>query len=197
MKESIIKIIRKLALKFGNKTFLYASIFAFCLVMFIVLLSLFSRADNGIKETRNELISLSRNIHEHYKMRPDFWGLDNSEAIRNNLLPQTISINENILKGFWGKEIIIGSDEHGHMVMPTQKNFAITYKNLSKEECVVLASEKFNENFWFSVTRVSVSSGAQNQIFEWGSGEFGLPLAKKQAKKICKIIFLQFAIYPV
>lgn len=186
MIEVAKKTIKEFALKFNNKNFLYALIFTFCLAMVVVLLVLLRQSDNGIKETRNELISLSHNIREHYKMRPDFWGLNNSEAIKNNLIPQTVGINENTLKGFWGKEIIIGSNEQGHTIMPTQKNFAITYKNLSKEECVSLASERFNEEFWLGIAKVSVLSGEKVQFFEWGAGEFGLPLVKKQAKKLCK-----------
>ncbi len=169
-----------------SKLFLLSAVCAFFVALFTCFVILFTGSVEGSAETAKELVLLNNKIREHYKMRPDFWGLNTQEVINNRLYSATISSADGKLSGTWGKEIIIGSDESGSSVMPTQKTFAVAYKGLSKERCVALASSEFEENFWFGIEKILIFSAEQKQFFHWGSDIFGLPVNKKDVEKVCK-----------
>ena len=182
IKEKTFAILQKCK----NKTIIYSTLIGFFSVLAVVLLVSLWPQNTGQNETYAELSELSTKIRTYYKMRPDFWGLNTKEVALNNLLPSTMSFEGEKLKGFWGKEIVIGANENGDAVLPSQRNFVITYKGLNKEQCVALADKKIGENFWFGVEKILISSGEEKQFFNWGTTDFSLPANKKEVKKVCK-----------
>ena len=103
------------------------------------------------KNVETQIIELSQNIIKSYRLRPDYWGLSTNEVINKKLYPQSMKLQGNKLIGSFDKVVEIGSDDMGNMVMPTEKHFVITYKNLNKSQCVGVLSQKFNNDFWLSI----------------------------------------------
>ena len=91
-----------------------------------------------------ELTELAGNIRNHYKVRPDYWGLDTASALKNKLVPVSMLHHDKVISAI-GREVILGQDADGNMVMPGQRNFMITIPNLSKTACVAMLSHPFKK----------------------------------------------------
>ena len=97
-----------------------------------------------------------------------------------------MSTNDDTLIGYFGNPVEVGSDKNGTPVMPTMRNFVIAYNGLTKDQCLALASNRFDQNFWLGVTGVTVANESKEQTFDWTSKEFTLPAAKSSLKNICR-----------
>ena len=140
--------------------------------------------DTRFNAAHQELSVLVKNIRNHYKVRPDYWGLNTSNAIKNNLVPVDMQHDDKIISAI-GREIILGQDVNGNMVMPGQRNFMITIPNLSKAACIEMISRPFSQEEHLGLLKVSLLAADNLQEFEWG-GKLSLPIEKKTAKEFCK-----------
>ncbi len=154
-------------------------------VSLIVMLLISGQQNIGAREAGGQIDLLAQNIRKHYQIRPDFWGLNTLEVIKKNIYPSTMRINENILYGYFGNEVIIGADINGNPVMPSMKNFVIAYKDLSKLQCIGLATNSFNPEFWLGIREISIIHEDKTNNFSWGNTDYTLPLKKNLAAKIC------------
>lgn len=155
---------------------------------FAVLLILSTVMLSGDKQVFNttltDIISLADNIHAHYEIRPDYWGLSTQSAIDNKLVPAGLLRGDKIVSAM-GKNIIIGQDIDGNMVMPGSRQFMISISNISKSACLGLLTLPLTQQQNLSLTSVSVTSEDITTEFTWG-GDLSLPILEDTAKKYCK-----------
>lgn len=134
-----------------------------------------------VLQANNELVETSKKIRDYYRNKPDYWGLNSNEVIKNLLYSGKINNNQiiNSIK----KAVIVGADRDGVTVMPGQRSFAITYKNLNKKECKELAS--FNWKTQDNLGLISMKIYNENN-YEFNWGENGLPLSRNKADMSCQ-----------
>ena len=132
-----------------------------------------------------QIDEMAKNIIQNYRLQPSYWGLSTSEVINKKLYAEGMSIKNNKLIGYFGNNVEIGADENGSPVMPGVKNFVITYNNLTKEQCIGLGANKYNEMFWLNVSKITLKNADIEQDFIWGDEEYGLIPSKHALKKMC------------
>ena len=152
------------------------------LAVALYILFSFSIKDN-FATVQTELVNLSDNIRNHYKAKPDYWGLNNASVLKNNIAPETIVKNKKIISTI-GREFVIGQNENGDMVMPSQRSFMITMSNLSKTACHKLVSFDWAKENHLALQKILLNNGTDIKDFEWGS-ENPLPIKEDIAKSIC------------
>lgn len=154
------------------------------LVLWVISVALFAGKDLQTAEAAKQVSDLASNIRRYYQNRPDYWGLSSQTAIEKQIAPQDMVYN-GLLTNIWQKEVTIGQDSEGTMLMPGARNFTITLHDLNKDECRALASYKFNEKFWLGVQEVVLDNGEEQRIFNWDSDSNILPVKTETAKSFC------------
>lgn len=152
----------------------------------IVLLFIGGQRDVGAQEAGQQIVALAKNIRNRYKTRPDFWGLNTNEVIRKKIYPLSMNVVGNSLIGYFNNPVVVGADADGSTVMPTSRSFVIAYKGLNKQQCIGLASLKFDPDFWLGVSAMVLQNDEISQKFDWGNKEFILPAKKDIVEKLCK-----------
>ena len=161
-----------------------AAIAAMLVLIAVLLLS--GQKEIGVREAGYQIAKLAQNIRNHYKMRPDYWGLSTKEVIEKEIYPLEMSISNNKLIGYFANEVEIGADKNGAAVMPTVQSFVIAYNGLNKAQCIGLAANKFNQEFWLSVESMSIVNDNQELAFDWSSNQLVLPADEKLVKNCCQ-----------
>lgn len=151
----------------------------------VMILLINGQRDIGSQEVGKQIYQLSQNIRRTYQIRPDFWGLSTQSVIKQKIYPSDMLIDSNNLIGYFGNKVVVGSDINGTPVMPTSKQFIIAYKDLTKPQCVGLVSNKFTQEFWLGVGRVSLINNQKVYDFSWSDTENILPISKSKAKELC------------
>ena len=154
------------------------AIVALCAVLFFC----FSSSDSNVYAAQKQLLTLTDNIRNAYRNKPDAWGLNTFSAIKNNIVPQNMLKDGQIINAL-AKEILIGADVNGNTVMPGSRNFDIIYKNLNYDECVALAQFDFDEKNLLGVASVSIIN-KNIYLFDWTENN-SLPLSKDICQKSC------------
>lgn len=152
----------------------------------LMLIIMIKQQDIGAHEAGLQIEQLANTIRNHYKARPDYWGLSTSEVLKNKLYPESMSINGGKLLGYFNNPVEIGMNEQGVAVMPTLKDFVVAYRDLTKAQCAALASERFQRNFWLGVKNVSIVNGDDMYTFGWDNREQTLPIDRKKASELCR-----------
>lgn len=145
---------------------------------------LFPDKNDAISAAKQEINELSNNIRNHYKTRPDYWGLSTENAVKNSIVP-TQMVRGNKIMSTLGKEINVGQDKDGTMVMPGGKRFTISIANVGKSACRALLADNTSHAENPALVAISLNTGAEIYAFEWG-GELSLPITPDQANKFCK-----------
>ncbi len=151
----------------------------------IIVLLISGQRNIGAQEAGWQIYHLAQNIRRYYQTRPDFWGLSTAYVIQQKIYPTDMLTDSDYLIGYFGNQVVVGADIDGNPVMPTAKQFVIAYKGLSKLQCVGLASNNFNRDFWLGIGAVSLANNQQTYTFSWSGTEHTLPVSKSQAKKLC------------
>lgn len=192
-RHGIIIMIKKMINKILSKFFwqrqwknIAAVVAGILIIALILSLLIGGQQDVGAQEAGNQVVKLAKNIRNRYQSRPDFWGLSTREVIAKKIYPTDMTVNDEALSGYFGNPVEIGSDKNGTPVMPTIRRFVIAYNGLSKDQCIALASNRFDQNFWLGVTALTVANDNAEQVFDWTSKDFMLPAAKSSLKKICR-----------
>lgn len=92
------------------------------------------------KDVHQEMTELATLVHQQYQKRPDYWGLNSEKILKNESLPTPMKKHQKIVSHI-GREIIIGSNVDGDMVMPGGRQFMLTMDNLSRNVCIGLLSD--------------------------------------------------------
>lgn len=187
---SIIDLVKK------YKIIIITTLLSAAIVSTLIFIFVNIKENKIYKNAGEQIIELSQNIIESYKIRPDFWGLSTNEVIKKKLYTHNMKTENNKLIGYFNNIVEIGSDDNGNIVMPTEKHFVITYKNLTKNQCFGLLSQKFNKTFWLTINKITVKNDIISQDFTWGNTDFALPITKKNLEKTCvsdkNVIIMQF-----
>ena len=153
-------------------------------VSVLTLILLLSGKQTHFNTAHQELSVLADNVRNYYKIRPDYWGLDTANAVKNHLIPEEMLHNGKVISAI-GREIVLGQDAEGNMVMPGMRYFALSMHNLSKSACVAMISQPFSQEDHWGLLRIVLVTPDKTQIFEWG-GNPNLPVSKKDAKQFCQ-----------
>ena len=133
-------------------------------------------------EIQNEVQTLSESIRHQYNKKPDYWGLCNQSAL--SFVPKNMIRNNKIISKI-GREYIVGQNENGDVVMPMQRNFMITLKDLNKKACEKIATLTIGKENDYTLQQIVINNSDAKVEFIWG-GKNGLPVAQDTAIKICK-----------
>ena len=137
-----------------------------------------------ISTAKQEISELSNKIRNHYKVRPDYWGLSTENAVKNNIIPPQM-VHGNKIIGALGKEINVGQDADGSMIMPGGKRFMISVANIGKSACKAVLPDNLSHTENPALVNINLTAGNKTYIFEWG-GELPLPVTPEQANKLCQ-----------
>lgn len=141
--------------------------------------------NKNLEKAALQVTEIAQSIHKHYAQKINYWGLSSQYLLDNNILTN-FSYNERKLLNALGKKVEIGQNENGDSVLPGQRNFVIAYTDLSVRECVTLAAYQFEHPEEFGLLSISIKNKDFNQSFDWGQGDFNLPISRQTAKKFCR-----------
>ncbi len=161
-------------------------LFALAVGALLILLLVWLMPDNNnqIVIAKQEINELGNMVRNHYKVRPDYWGLSTENAIKNNLVPEKMVRGNKIVSAL-GKEINVGQDVNGTMIMPGGKRFIISITNISKSVCVAMLPDNSTQVENPALAAVNLISGDKVFGFEWG-GQLPLPITPELADKYCQ-----------
>ena len=168
-------------MKNKEKIIIYIWLCSLVIIVLIGVMMCFQRPSEQSVAANKEMLETAEKIRAFYRNRPDYWGLNGNEAVKNQLF--TAKINNNQLLNSLNKKIIIGADSEGTTVMPGQKSFAITYLDVDKKECIELASFSWKAEENLGLLSMMIQNDGQNYEFSWG--DKGLPLSQGRAKQFC------------
>ncbi|MBQ9236031.1 MAG: hypothetical protein IJ184_06175 [Alphaproteobacteria bacterium] len=184
-RNKLIKTLRRWweAARSSKTVIILSGMAILALLMAIIMLQ---QRDIGAKEAGLQIEKLADNVRNYYKVRPDYWGLSTTEVVKHQLYPKDMAVNGGKLLGYFANPVEIGMDGYGAAVMPTLRSFIIAYNDLSKAQCVALASDRFHANFWLGVKEISIINNNDEQTFGWQTGRHSLPIDKKAASTYCR-----------
>lgn len=162
-------------------------IFGSAAVITVLLLAAIFVAPNKterISVAKQEISELSNKIRNHYKVRPDYWGLSTENAVKNKIIPPKM-IRGNKIVGALGKELNVGQDEAGSMIMPGGKRFMITVANVGKSACKAVLPDNLSHAENPALVAVKLIAADKVYKFEWG-GKLPLPITAEQANNLCQ-----------
>ena len=164
-----------------EKVITYIWLMSIVIIIFFGVFLIFQRPSTDVVSAYKELLETSDKVRTHYKNKPDYWGLNTTEAVKNKLFSGKLTNNQII--NSLGKYVIIGGDISGNTVMPRMRSFVIGYKDLTQKECIELASFIWKESDKLGLLSVQINTDNVEYNFDWG--EDGLPLSRSKAKQFC------------
>ena len=138
---------------------------------------------NEVRPAARQVIRLVDIVHRNFQTKPDYWKLSSQWMIENNMVPSEMRQGLQIVNAL-GKPVLIGAGINGQMLMPGAKSFDIVYKDLSKRECVALATYEYPKNQTLGLIELTIVNENGEKSFVWGDKE-GLPLESEEAAEIC------------
>ena len=137
-----------------------------------------------LEQAASQIAEIAHDLRAAYRQKVDYWKLDTKFAVDNNMLTN-LSYNGGKLLNALGKEVLIGRGKDGDTLMPGERSFDIVYKNLSLAECVILSTYQYKQKEELGLLQITIISNDKSQNFDWGEGDFGLPINRETAKKFC------------
>ncbi|MDR1025909.1 MAG: hypothetical protein LBL47_00785 [Lactobacillus sp.] len=159
------------------------SFLAVCALIFLVILGvILSGPSKGVKVAASDLKELSTMIRSHYQNRPGYWGLNTDVVLINKIAPLKMLKDAKLISGTG--RVMIGSGANGEIIMPGEKTFDVTFKDLNFKDCVDLVSFKFKEEHYLGLMNIKIVNDKGETLFDWG-GENNIPAEKATAKEAC------------
>lgn len=165
-----------------EKIITYTWLTSIVIILAVGVFLFFQRPGSSVIKAHQELVEMSRAIRNHYKNKPDYWGLSTGEVVKNKLYSG--NLNNNQIINSLGKKVIIGADIQGSSVMPGMHSYMIAYKDLNKKECVELTSFSWKEEDILGLISITIQNEEETQEFNWGNQ--GLPVSRNKVKQFCK-----------
>ena len=157
-----------------------------CLVVLLLLclILIFAQTgESGFQKTQQQTEARAGHVRSYYAQKPNYWGLDNTEALEKGIVPKKMNRNGKIISAL-GKELFVGGDAQGNPVSIGSREFAISIVDVGTAACRSLATAPLNDFFKLGLIRLTIKNNQQEQTFEWG-GENVLPVTKAKALEIC------------
>lgn len=139
-------------------------------------------SNKKIDITISEIETLSKDVRNKYKNRPNYWGLDTSAVVESGTYE---NIKNGKITSYLGKEVVVGFGFDGDKAMPTSQSFDIAYINLNKKECVSLLSYDLSEAFLVGLLEIHIDNQKEVVSFAWGDKN-SLPISTNMAKRYCE-----------
>lgn len=127
---------------------------------------------------------LAEKIRQSFQIRNNYWGLDTSWVIRQQLAPVEMIDGQKLINEL-GKPVLVGGGLEGSKLMPNARNFNIIYKNLDRSECVGIASFRYSEKNLLGLISMTIVTDKDEKVFAWGTDN-PLPITGTEAKQACK-----------
>lgn len=175
--NKILESIKKM-----NKKWLMIVLGGILLVSLVIVLS--TKGNPKIDKAAQEVLQIAEEVRQFYRSRPGYWGLNTAAVIKNGIAPNSILRQDRLINNL-DKEIAVGQGVDGNLVMPGTKSFDVSYKGLSKKECISLATYSFSEQQSLGLLAITIHNQKDNIEFNWG-GENKLPIQKSVAKNQCQ-----------
>ena len=182
MIKKIWQNIKKTARKYINNT--YVIMVGVIVLLGCFLIIIFSSPNNIPNLAMDEIVNISSNIHNNFKTKPDYWGL-NTEYVIDNKLSDEKMIKDEKLVSITGNEVLVGNTESGFIAMPGSHSFDIVYKGLSRRYCVILSSYHLEYAEKIGLLSITIKNKSSEASFAWGADENKLPISVAEAKKHC------------
>ena len=131
-----------------------------------------------------DFFTISDDIRSFYSDKPDYWGLDTDFVIKNKIISSDFIGHNRLLSGN-GTAFLIGKGVDAETVMPTDHNFDIILKNLTKAQCISYAESNLTEEQLLKLEKINIINEKGSFTFEWG-GERKLPIVNYVTKDICQ-----------
>lgn len=159
------------------------------LVALVVVIAVFFLTANLVNHTQkaaNQLMLTAENIRLAYQAKPNYWGLDNQSALKNNVF-RHFRVVKNAPYNALGGKVLVGYGPLGESVMPGISGFDITYTDMTYAQCVALLSYPFSQAQNLGLLQILLYDEANSQVaeFAWG-GENSLPVSEANAKNYCE-----------
>ena len=159
------------------------------LVALVVVIAVFFLTANLVNHTQkaaNQLMQTAENIRLAYQAKPNYWGLDNQSALKNNVFSHFRMVKNAPYNALGGK-VLVGYGPLGESVMPGISGFDITYTDMTYAQCVALLSYPFSQAQNLGLLQILLYDEANSQVaeFAWG-GENSLPVSEANAKNYCE-----------
>ena len=127
---------------------------------------------------------LADKIRDFYRIKPNYWGLDTSFALENNIFPSDM-VQDETAQNALGSSVLVGSGFMGEALYPGSQGFDIVYTELGRVPCIFLLSYPFSKEQTLSLSQISLLNDLGDNItFTWG-GDFPLMPDTQTAKKFC------------
>ena len=158
-------------------------------VMGIILISVlggiwFKSPSVHAQKAAQEVFLLADKIRDFYRIKPNYWGLDTSFALENNIFPSDM-VQDETAQNALGSSVLVGSGFTGEALYPGSQGFDIVYTELGRVPCIFLLSYPFSKEQTLSLSQISLLNDLGDNItFTWG-GDFPLMPDAQTAKKFC------------
>ena len=141
--------------------------------------------DSKFDNAALQLMDITKDIRKHYINKASYWGLSTKYLVDNNILTN-LSYDDGRLVNALGKKVEIGQSDNGDAVLPGEKSFVVAYKRLSNRECIALAAYRFAQPEELGLLSITIKNKDNNQVFDWGEGDYTLPINRQTAKRFCR-----------
>ena len=142
-----------------------------------------SQSHNEAKKNVKELFVIANNIRDYYIGKADYWGLNTSSVLSNNLLSKKHVIGNKIILNN-NREVLIGNGANADIVMPQSQTFDIVIKGLNKAQCIAYSEVDLDDKELVSLDHISIINDLGSFSFEWG-GKNSLPVKRYSSKDLC------------
>ena len=143
-----------------------------------------SNSQKSVTENVRKIFSLSDDIRAFYINKHDYWGLNTSVVIDNNIISSKYVRNKKIIFN-GGIEILIGKGRSGEAVMPLTQEFDVVMNHLNKAQCMTYAETSLLPEELLKLNSIHILNSSGDYIFEW-NGVRKLPIQKYETKNLCQ-----------
>jgi len=136
-----------------------------------------------IRLNMEDIFTISEEIRGAYVGYPDYWGLSNSNIIKQNILSSRFVKNGKIILS-GGEEVFIGRGAEALPLMPRETSFDIVMRGLTKAQCITYTEYPLSEEHLIMIERISIVNASGQTDFDW-SGLHTLPIKTYESKDFC------------
>ncbi len=143
-----------------------------------------SNSQKSVTENVRKIFSLSDDIRAFYINKHDYWGLNTSVIIDNNVVsPKYVRNKKIIFNG--GVEVLVGKGPSGETVMPLTQEFDIILNRLNRAQCMTYAETTLLPEELLKLDSIRILNSSGTYVFEW-NGTRKLPIQKYETKNLCQ-----------
>lgn len=167
-----------------NPGIIFYSAAAILTLIIIVALGFSFLQEPDFKGAHREVSEIASAVHAQYQKRPDYWGLNTQKVLEERYLPDHLRHGSRII-GVLGRDITIGSNAAGDIVMPGARQFMISIDNLSLKACQGLLKSVQTAASDPALEKIVIENENGESVFSW-TEENALAELPSRAEEICR-----------